>query len=182
LLGLVPELDGRFFCVSARAPYAVDRDAYAWFHAEFKPEGTVIRAEEAESSRILLIRFIDELIETYGLDARRVFLMGFSQGAITSLSVTLTRPDKIAGAVIMSGRLLPEVLPLVDASEKLVGLPIIVTHGTMDGVLPIRLGREVRDRLSVLRVSLEYHEYPMGHEISRQSLGDISAWLKERLG
>jgi phospholipase/carboxylesterase len=36
--------------------------------------------------------FINEAIAAYDLDARRVFLMGFSQGAIMSLYVALTEP------------------------------------------------------------------------------------------
>jgi phospholipase/carboxylesterase len=182
LIGLAPDLDGRFFCVSARAPFELGEDAYAWFHVKYGADGTVIRPDEAESSRILLVKFVDELVSSYGLDAKKVFLMGFSQGAIMCLSVALTRPDKVAGIVAMSGRLLPEVLPLVAEVEALTSLPVFVAHGTMDGVLPIGQGRSARDKLSDLSVDLDYREYPMGHEISKESLGDVAGWLSKRLG
>ncbi|HET7838333.1 MAG TPA: hypothetical protein VFL04_01150 [Rectinemataceae bacterium] len=181
LMELVPKLDDGFFCVSARAPFRQGEDAYAWFHVEMTPSGPVIRPREAESSREKLIGFIDELVEAYGLNPRKVFLMGFSQGAVMSLSVALTRPDKVAGIVAMSGRLLPEVLPLVAEVKALTGLPIFVAHGTMDAVLPIAHGRLARDKLGAMRVDLDYREYSMGHEVSAQSLGDISVWLSERL-
>ena len=181
LIGLAPELDGRFFVVSARAPNTLAPGAYAWFHVEFTQAGPVINPEEAEASRVALLRFLDEAVDAYGLDPKRVFLMGFSQGAIMSLSLALTRPDKLAGVVAMSGRILPEVLPLAAQSEAMPGLPILVVHGVDDPVLPIRHGRAARDRLSGLPVALTYREYPMGHHVTTESLRDVTAWLKARL-
>jgi phospholipase/carboxylesterase len=107
--------------------------------------------------------------------------MGFSQGAIMSLAVALARPDKVAGVVAMSGRLLPEFRPLIAEPEALAGLPIMVVHGTADQVMSIRDGREVRDTLSALPVELTYREYPMGHYVAPESLRDVAAWLRERL-
>lgn len=181
LMGLAPYLDGRCFIVSARAPITLAPGMFAWFHVELDPFHPVINPEEAERSRQALLRFIDELIETYGLDSTRVYLTGFSQGAIMSLSLALTRPDKLAGVVAMSGRILPEVLPLMAPREAFKGLPIFVAHGTNDQVLPIHHGRAARDRLAGLPVSLTYREYPMGHEVAAESLADITAWLRERL-
>jgi phospholipase/carboxylesterase len=182
LIGLAPELDGRFYCVSARAAYTLEAGSYAWFHTRFTAEGPIIEPEEAEQSRLGILRFIDEALETFGLDAKQVYLMGFSQGAIMSLSVALTRPDKVAGVVAMSGRILPEVLPRMAAPDQLRGLPLFVAHGTADGVLPIKHGRASRDLLSRLPVKLSYREYPVGHEVTQESLNDIRAWLSGRLG
>src|SRR5437763_10158037 len=79
LFGLAPELDGRFFVVSARAPITLGPGAYGWFHVAFTPQGPAIIPAEAEQSRQALLRFIDEVVEAYGVDPRRVYLMGFSQ-------------------------------------------------------------------------------------------------------
>jgi len=98
-----------------------------------------------------------------------------------SLSLALTRPDRLAGVVAMSGRILPEVLPLMASPEAMKGLPIFVVHGTADPVLPIHYGRAIRDRLSGLPVALTYREYPMGHQVTEESLRDVTVWLKERL-
>jgi len=182
LIALASRLDGRFFSVSARAPYVLGRGSYAWFHVQFDPAGPVIEAGEAEGSRLVLLRLIDELVAAYALDAGKVYLMGFSQGAIMSLGLALTAPEKVAGVVAMSGRILPEILPRVASADRLRGLPIFIAHGTEDAVLPIAHGRAARETLSRLGVSLDYREYPMGHEISDESLGDISRWLGGELG
>jgi len=185
LIQLAPYLDPRFFVASARAPVTLaslrSEGSYAWFHVEFTPQGPVINPDEAESSRLALLRFIDELVETYGLDPARVYVMGFSQGAIMGFSLALTRPDKLAGLVAHSGRILPEIRPLIAPPEALRGLPVFVLHGTADAVLPIHHARASRELLSTLPVALTYREYPIGHQISAESLSDAAAWLSERL-
>jgi phospholipase/carboxylesterase len=183
LFELAPYLDERFFIVSARAPITLMSGAYAWFHVQFMPDDgrPVINPDDAESSRQLLLQFTDELVAAYQLDPKRVYLMGFSQGAIISLSIALTQPDKLAGVVAMSGRILPEVLPMQAQSEAFGRLPIMVVHGLSDQKLDISYGRNARDILSKLPVAFTYREYPMGHEVTQESLRDVSAWLKERL-
>ena len=81
----------------------------------------------------------------------------------------------------MSGRILPEIQPLNVSREQLAGLPILVVHGTIDTVLPIRYGRASRDLLSTLPVDLTYREYAMGHEVMAESLAGVRAWLSGRL-
>jgi phospholipase/carboxylesterase len=120
----------------------------------------VINPAQAEASRQALIRFIDEAVAAYGADPARVYLMGFSQGAIMSASVALTVPELVAGAVLMSGRILPEIRPALAAPSRLAGLPILLVHGTADAVLPIQHGRASRALLENLPVDLDYREYP----------------------
>jgi len=107
--------------------------------------------------------------------------MGFSQGAIMSASVALTQPELVAGVVLMSGRILPEIRPLMADPERLEELPFLIVHGTDDVVLPIVYGRASRELLSSLPVKLTYHEYKMGHEVSQESLADVTAWLSAQL-
>jgi phospholipase/carboxylesterase len=181
LYGLAPFLDQRFLIISVRAPNTLGPGSYAWFDADFTPRGPVINPEQAEASRKTLITLLHEATTAYGADPERVYLMGFSQGAIMSASVALTQPELVAGAVLMSGRILPEILPLIASNEELTGLPFLVVHGTADMVLPISHGRASREFLSSLPVELTYHEYPMGHEVSQESLADVTTWLTEQL-
>ena len=181
LYGLAPFLDKRFLIISVRAPNILGPGSYAWFEADFTPQGPVINPEQAEASRITLITFLKEAITAYGADPKQVYLMGFSQGAIMSASVALTQPELVAGAVLMSGRILPEIRPLIASNEELSDFPFLVVHGTADMVLPITHGRASREILSSLPVDLTYHEYPMGHEVNQESLSDVTVWLTEQL-
>jgi phospholipase/carboxylesterase len=181
LMGLAPYLDPRFFIVSARAPMVLGPGQFGWYPVAFTPEGPVGDPEQARASRDTLTRFIAEAVRAYGADAERVYLMGFSQGAIMSLYIALTEPTVAAGIVLMSGRLLPEAWEERADDDALRGLPITAVHGKYDQVLPIGEGRAIRDRLTTLPVDLTYREYDMGHEVSPESLSAVTQWLTERL-
>ncbi len=180
LFGLTPYLDKRFLVVSARAPIALE-PGYGWFHIDYTPQGLVADLTQAEQSRLLLLEFIDELIKAYSVDPKGVYLLGFSQGAMMSLSVALTRPDKIAGVAAMSGRLPRQTLEKMARPEALEGLPIFVAHGIYDPVIPVEYGRASREMLEALPVRLTYREYPMGHEVTMESLQDAAGWLSSTL-
>ena len=148
LATLLPSLDDRFHILSLRAPITLAPSSYAWFEVGFTPRGPQIQTSQVEASRQLLIEFIRLAALHYPIDPRQVYLFGFSQGAIMSLALSLTRPDLLAGAVALSGRILPELFssegPLaghVASSQDLKDFPVFLGHGTQDQVLPIHYGR-----------------------------------------
>ena len=81
----------------------------------------------------------------------------------------------------MSGRALTEMIPADSNSDDFKDFPVLVTHGIYDPVLPIENGRATKELLSRLPVELEYKEYPMAHEISQESLRDVTDWLSVKL-
>jgi phospholipase/carboxylesterase len=181
LFGLTPYLDGRFLVLSLRAPFVLGAGAYGWFNIEFTPRGLVADIEQAKRSLEMLPVFVEEAVAAYEADGRRVYLGGFSQGAMMSLGLMLTRPEMIAGVAAMSGRLPAQVLERPPDRDALEGMPVIITHGIHDPVLPVENGRAARDFLQTLPVELTYREYPMGHEVSMESLRDVTAWLGNSL-
>ena len=181
LFSLAPYLDQRFLIVSARAPVALEYGGYGWFRIDFTPRGMVADVEQAKRSLEILPGFIDGLVGLYGADAGRVYLAGFSQGAMMSLALLLTSPEKLAGVAAMSGRLPAQVLEREPDREALTGKPVLLTHGLYDPVIPIEQGRAASEYLGALPVALTYREYPMGHEVSAESLRDVTGWLAEAL-
>jgi phospholipase/carboxylesterase len=181
LFGLAPFMDERFFIVSPRAPQTLPYGGFAWFELIIGPDGIGVSVKQFEQSRVLILKFVDELIEKHNLDPKRVFLCGFSQGAMMSVSAFLSEPLKFAAVVAMSGRAMPEMLPESEDFDALKDFPVFVTHGIYDQVLPIENGRATNEILSALPVDLVYKEYPMAHEISQESLHDVSSWLRKQL-
>ena len=177
LMGLAPALDRRFFIVSVRAPITLQHGSYAWYHMQSTAQGYLINSEEAEASRTRILGFVDEITGSYHVDPDRIFISGFSQGCIMSLSAALTQPRRFAGVAGISGRLLPDVLPRVAPAEQLRGLPILIVHGVHDSVIPIEYGRAVRDYLEKLPVALSYREYAIGHHVTEESLSEVERWL-----
>ena len=180
LMGLAPYIDPRFMVVSVRAPRRYQYGGFSWFDIHWQANGFSIDTAQAEEGWKLLQRFTREAVAAYGADPARVYLAGFSQGAITSLGATLSDPELVAGTVVMSGRWMPEIAPQTDQAA-IAGKPLLVVHGEQDNVIPVRYGREIRDYLQTLPVKLTYHEYRMGHEVSMDSLHDVTVWLRDQL-
>ena len=178
---LAAAFDPRFVVVSVRSPIVLGPNAFGWFHVTFTANGPVIVAEEAESGWKQLARFIDEAVAAYGADPDRVFVAGFSQGGIMALATLLTSPQKVAGAVAMSGRLLPEVLPHAAPAEALRGKAALIVHGVTDEKLGIHFARGARQKLEPFALALDYHELPMGHSVTPESLAIVTEWLTRAL-
>lgn len=181
-IDLAQRLDPRLAVILVRGPLAFAPMQFGWFQVGFTNAGPVINAEQAELARVKLAEFIGQLPETQGVDPKRIWIAGFSQGGIMSASVALTGPASVAGFGILSGRILREVLPKVAEADALGKVQAFVSHGTDDQVLGIQYGRQSRDVLSSLGVPLEYHEYPAGHGLDHAMIDDFTQWLYKQLG
>jgi len=155
-------------------------NSFAWFQVDFSTGISVINSEQAEKSRKIIIQFIESLKEHHLFDDKKIYLGGFSQGAIMSYSVGLTTPDLIKGIVVMSGRLLKEVRPFIASAEKLKSLEVFISHGISDNVLNIEYAREAYAYLKTLGLNPTYKEYEGSHSISNETFQDMIQWLKSR--
>ena len=176
LMGLAPHLDPRLYVVSVRAPHAW-MGGYRWVDQDDPAR----QAETFHASLAQLTALLDELPTRYPIDPDKRFLLGFSQGSMMSTSLLLSAPERIAGALLLSG-LQPSLDQLEVKREAVRGKPAFVAHGSYDAVLPVSRGRAVRDALLELGVAVTYREYPMDHQIVFEELEDIQRWLEERLG
>jgi phospholipase/carboxylesterase len=183
LLALARALDPRFLCVSLRAPYEAFPMGYAWFAMDWSTSPPTADLEQAERSREELCAVLPELAARHGTDPARTFLLGFSQGAAMALSVALTRPDLLRGAVLHSARIPPGLEARIAPPEALARLELLVLHGAGDDVLPVRCGREIRDLVApLLGDRLTYREHDAGHFVTQATLADAAAWLAARAG
>ena len=182
LIGLAPYLDPRFHIISARAPIDMGWGSFAWYRIDMLPDGNFhYDQEEALQSVYLIDKFIDEIIEAYDLDPQRLFLAGFSQGAIQSCALLMLNPKKIAGVVAMSGRWPDPVDAIRVPDERLTGKPVLAVHGLNDPVIQIGFARQLKKKFEALPVNFTYQEFPMAHNISAESLQLVRKWLVERL-
>ncbi|MES2593635.1 MAG: esterase [Bacteroidota bacterium] len=180
LFSFAEQLPDNFLVISAQAPYQMGKDSYAWYEVNFSSGKPVFNKDQAEKSRTTLIQFIDQLKDKYVFDTHQVYLCGFSQGAIMAYSVGLTRPDKVRGIAVMSGRLLEEVKPLIKRSEQLKQLDIFISHGTNDPVLGVHYARESSAYVKELGIQPIYKEYIAEHTISAEMLSDLKSWLHKQ--
>lgn len=141
---------------------------WTWFDG-WPPELASVKA-----SRELLVTFLGELRQRYRTS--RMILAGFSQGAMMALDVGL-RSDAVA-IVAMSGGLYELDLP--DLSSKR-GLPVLIAHGIHDDVVPVQYARRARHLLEGAGLDVEYHEYPMQHQVAQEEIAVVRDFMARRL-
>lgn len=179
LFAFAGELDPRFYVVSARAHLALPWGGYAWYHLGGQPGQLLPDPATRREAVELLERFVADLPGRVGADPRRVYLLGFSQGAMMSLALAARTAQSLAGVVALSGYLDPELLP--EPMPSFAGLPILQMHGAYDEIVPVSAAHFTRDLLQATQARFAYHEYPVGHTIHPDGLRRIQAWLTERL-
>jgi phospholipase/carboxylesterase len=179
---LARQMDPRLVVILLRGPLVLAPGRFAWFQVSFTPSGSVIDAAQAERSRATLLDFIGQLPASHGVDPERIWIAGFSQGGIMSASVALTAPARVAGFGVLSGRILPEVLPQVQHGPALGQVQAFVSHGVHDQTLGIHLAHQTRQVLTGLGVPLTYSEYAAGHALDGAMIVDFQRWLGARLG
>ena len=178
LFSFASELPEDYFIISARAPYNLQYGSYAWYAINFDAnENKFSDHEQAKVSRDLIITFIDELIENYPIDAKRITLIGFSQGAILSYGVGLSEPQKIKNVIGLSGYISEPILKEGYERNDFSNLGIFAAHGTVDQIIPIDWARKSDVLLNQVGISHTYKEYPIGHGISPQLFFDFKNWL-----
>jgi phospholipase/carboxylesterase len=117
-----------------------------------------------------------------GIAAGRIVVAGFSQGGAIALQLALRYPDRLAGLVALSTYLLLDHRLEQDAHEANHGLPVFFGHGTLDPMVPCRLGEMAAERLRGMGYAVEWRSYPMPHAVCPEEVDDLAAWLRARLG
>ncbi len=177
LLPLARFLDPRSVVVSLRAPYEYVV-GYSWFPVDFRPGGEVVAdVPAARASLDGLVRWLDDAPARLGTDASQTRLLGFSQGAMMSLGVLLTAPERLGAVVALSGRFAPALFEATAPAEAVARIPVLVAHGLHDDILPVANGRGVRDMLASRTADLTYREFPIGHEIGPDEIALVADWL-----
>jgi phospholipase/carboxylesterase len=128
----------------------------------------------------LMSRWLDELVAEHGVGADRLVLGGFSQGAVMSHALGLGRGRPTPAAVVgLSG-----FVPVVDGWEPdldpRADLPVYVSHGVNDPVIPVEFARRARELLEG-RVRLTYRETAAGHFIDPRTFEELAGWLAKVL-
>ncbi|ATE61127.1 alpha/beta hydrolase [Thauera sinica] len=181
LAGLAALLPDDVAVALVRSPLEMAPGSYSAFTVEFTANGPVIDAAAAEDSRRRLQRFAGELQARTGIAPARTLAAGFSQGGIMAAGLALTCPQTVAGFAILSGRILPEIAPLIAPPEALAGLEALIAHGEQDDRLPVAWAQRSAELLRRLGVRFEERRYAARHEITRDMADDFAAWVRRLL-
>ncbi|MDE1154740.1 MAG: hypothetical protein PW735_03305 [Acidobacteriaceae bacterium] len=179
MLPLAQAAPEEYLTQTLRAPFALSPYAFAWFHVQFRENGPAIEEEEARTSLQELRAYILQLRETHG--DLPIYLVGFSQGAIMSLLLSLIYPGLVDGAICFSGRLPKEFSGDLVTQTPEKNTALWIGHGVQDSVLRIQYARDIKALLDSSAIPLSYQEYTAGHEVTPQMLQDAYEWLAAQI-
>ncbi len=146
--------------------------------------GTDLVRREDEAGLRESQRQIAELVDAErqrGVAAGRIVLVGFSQGCAMALMTALRYPERLGGAVGLSGYLPLAGTTAAERSAANADLPIFRAHGMQDPVVVPARGTASRDALVALGHQVEWHDYPMPHSVCMEEIEDLNAWLLKHL-
>jgi phospholipase/carboxylesterase len=179
LADIAPMIDDGYRFVFPNAAKAFEPSpgyalGWSWFDG-WPPERASIVA-----SRTKLIMLIGELVARY--PTSEIVVAGFSQGGMMALDVGfraaalggLSADQKVAGIVVMSGAIYEADMPDLRAKRD---LPVLLIHGTQDDMIPVLAARRTRHILEEHGLTPEYHELPMGHHVTPESMAVVREFL-----
>ena len=178
LLNLADGIDPDTLVVLARGRLSLGGPQFAWFRVSFTANGPQISPEEAERSRTLLITLLQQLQQQHGIAPENTVIAGFSQGGIMSASVGLSSPESVRGFGLLSGRILPELEPVIASKERLSALKVFLSHGEQDNTLPVHWAHRSDALLTQLDIQHSLQLYNMDHGISAEMQADFVKWLE----
>ena len=119
LFGIKDALPSTWTYLSVRAPMPVDASGYRWF-AKTPGDGDYDgETADLQRSAQLIEDFVQQATAKYHTPPDRVFLVGFSQGAIMSYEVGLRKPALVRGIAALSGSVLPVLKAELKADSAL---------------------------------------------------------------
>jgi phospholipase/carboxylesterase len=127
-----------------------------------------------------LLKFIEYTVQTYPIDPQNKYIIGFSQGAILSVSLALVLGETITGIVPMNGYV-PDFLNEVYTLKPIDHLSVFLCQGLHDTVFPLKVGQESFDHFREHARDVKYTIYPTEHEISDNNGADVAVWLRQQI-
>ena len=177
LFSFADQLNSKFLVISLKAPLSLPMGGNAWYEISYSENAEKwTNIPQAKSSKDVVLDCIDEIKREY--NTSETYLLGFSQGAILSYSLSLSEPSKFSGVLALSGYIEPKLIPeKLDAYEY---PSYFGSHGIQDPVIPIEWARKAEAFLKSNQIDIEFNEYQMAHGINPECFGDIAMWLKNK--
>lgn len=127
---------------------------------------------------------IEALIEkekARGIAASHIVLAGFSQGGAMALHTGLRHSETLAGIMALSTWLPRRDALAAEVSDANKATPLFMAHGSFDPMVPCQYGEYSRDFLKAAGYAVDWHAYPMQHQVCLEEIADIGRWLQRVL-
>jgi phospholipase/carboxylesterase len=180
-LNLPPTLPVRFIFPHAPVrPITINNgdEMRAWY--DFIPHSETAGSEDMAESSEQIKQFIYRETER-GIAPSRILLAGFSQGGVIALHTGLRFEERLAGILALSTYLHDYTATENERTDANLAIPIMMAHGTQDPMIPIMRAATSRENLIRLGYDVRWFDYPMGHQVCLEEIGEVSNFFQEIL-
>lgn len=129
------------------------------------------------AARASILALLDELARRTHLPRSAMVLGGFSQGAMLAVDAGLASSPHPGALVALSGTLVAEAEWTAALAAARPPIPVFISHGRADPVLPFRLAEALRALIVGAGHPVTWVPFGGGHEIPRPVLVALEAFL-----
>jgi phospholipase/carboxylesterase len=122
---------------------------------------------------------VEDLLE--GLErgpGRPILLGGYSQGAMVASEVTFRTNARLDALILLSGTLVDEASWEREFPRRR-GLPVFVSHGRSDAVLPFDIADRFQSKLRAAGLRVTWVPFDGGHEIPALAVQRLNEFIAE---
>lgn len=120
-----------------------------------------------------------------GIAPARLLLAGFSQGGAIALATALRRGSaekpRLGGVIALSTYLPMAERLAANVPAGASAQPVFMAHGQFDPIVPYVAGELAARTLRGLGFAVDWHAYPMAHQVCAEEIRDLGAWMGPRL-
>ncbi|MGA7195026.1 MAG: alpha/beta fold hydrolase [Anaerolineales bacterium] len=167
-----------YWIIAPRAPYTTEPSGYSWRTARAPQSGTRgwPSFEDFHTSADSLIALVDDYAAQNQIEANQFDVIGFSQGAALTNTLTLLYPERIRRAGVLAG-FLPVGSESLIEKRPLNGKPFFVAHGTQDEKVKIEYARQSVEMLERAGATVTFCEDEVGHKLSANGLRALEEYF-----
>ena len=178
LFSLIDYFPNDAYVISLRAPIELFNNSYAWYDIYLDDKNKIYDHKAAELVRDQLSQFIDDASKNPNIDSENITLIGFSQGAILSHSISFSYPGKIKNIIAISGLVDEKIMKKTSLIPK---TNIYISHGINDNLIDYETSKESLNFYLKNNIEFIFESYEQGHGINQENLESLIKWLTRNI-
>lgn len=163
-----------------RGPHASKNGGYSWrpLHSAQDSDWGLPSLSDLKPAAEGLIRLVDDVSASIGVNATQFDMAGFSQGGALANVLALLYPHRIRKAAVLAG-FMPSGVDDLLGRRVLAGKRFFVAHGTQDELVPFERARSSIELLEKGGAQVTFCDAEVGHKLSADCLRALEAFFEE---
>ncbi len=125
-----------------------------------------------------LAEWLEWAATEYGFDPKKLYALGYSNGANMAIATMLLYPGSIAGGVML--RPMPVIRP--EPLPDLHGAPILLAAGETDPIVPAKAAHALATMLAQAGAAVDFAMMESGHDLTPEDFSGAKRWFETLVG